>query len=477
MNLEPRRSRPSSRLVSPKDSRMASRWQLATLVILVGTIMVIGLVVWLTPLEPIEQGDVPAGNLPVGNLPANGQSSKPATLELADKPANLSAQQLLQLLEDLATELQRRHPKSAAAYHFSAQICASTNQANEAELLWRRCLEIQPDHVGAQLGIADLMIAAGRDEEAIALLESTRQRQGDTVELLIKLGESNENLGELENAQKYLGLCTEKFPTVNQAWLALGRVQNQLGQFMNAESSIRRAKELGASSEAVLFALATALTRQKKDAEATEVRRQLEELQAQDRQRKQFQDSYEQTLRSLASRMLDSAAVFEEQYGDLSKATEYALKSIQIQPDILQNYMTLASIQRRLGNLEDVIQIQERLLQLQPDNILNYMNLASVVLKSGDIEKAESILQQAAERDPKGTLAQSAQVQLWLASGKLDQAKALAQVILERKTAPESLELMASVHEASNETEKAIEYRRQAASLRAQQSVARPTPQ
>ncbi len=321
------------------------------------------------------------------------------------------------------------------------------------------------------------MIAAGRDEEAIALLESTRQRQGDTVELLIKLGESYENLGELEDSRKYLGLCTEKFPTVNQAWLALGRVQNQLGKFSEAELCIRRAQELGANSEAVLFALATALTRQKKEAEATQIRKQLEEIQTKDRQRKQFQDSYEQTLRSLASRMLDSAAVFEEQYGDLSKATEYALKSIQVQPDILQNYMTLASIQRRLGNLEDVIQIQERLLQLQPDNILNYMNLASVVLKSGDVDKAESILEQAAQRDSNGTLAQSAQVQLWLASGKLEKARALAQVVLERKLAPESLELMASVHEASNEKEKAIEYRRQAASLREKIAVERHNEQ
>jgi tetratricopeptide (TPR) repeat protein len=464
----------TQRLRTPKETAGEKRWLLATVLVAIGTTAIIAIAVWLTPLEPIdpEQGIESSSN-PAENGTL-GAAGVPATLNLPETPVAVTVSQLQEELTTLAEQVQQRYPSDPASYHFAAQIFAELKQAAKAEGLWQKCIAVQPNHIGAHIGLADLMISAGRDNEAIATLKQVQDKIGVTAELLLKLGEATENLGELEQSKIYFQQAVEKFPAVAQGWLALGRVQNQLGEFAAAEENLRKVVAMGLSTEASLFALSTALARQKKDVAAEAVRASLQELQKQDREQRQFQDAYESTLRAIASKMLDSVAFLEEQHGQLPTASKYAQRAIALTPTFLQSYMTLSAIERKLGNSSNVIAIHERLLKLQPENILNYMNLASVVLQTGDTRKAEATLKAAIQFDPQGTLAQSALAQFYLAVGNLADAKALANQVAERKPAPEAFELLSAVCKASGDTSAADEFRLRAQAMRTEAANAKP---
>lgn len=382
-----------------------------------------------------------------------GQSDATAFSGLPSVPQVVNTEVLQSELRQLADAMVARYPQDPASFHLAGRIYSSLKQTKDAERLWSKSVELNCKQTGPYVGLARIWITLGREQEALTLLEKTKHAVGVSGELLSSLGECQENSGALENARDSYLACTKLEPNTAGVWQSLGRVQNQLGLFEDAETSLRKSIELNGPTVPALLTLSAVLVRQKRTDEATELRRQITELQAfEGPQERTFQQQYDDALRGIAADMFVGAAEVDEQNGKLLEAGEDCLKSISYQPRQLKAYQLLSAIYHKAGRLPDVIVIQKRLLELQPNNPLNYLNLASLLLQVGDAEAAEVRLRQAVEIDPNGTIAQIALARLCLTTGKLTDARTLASEIVERSHSIEGYQLLGETMEAAGDS-------------------------
>ncbi len=419
-----------------------------------GAVLVIAVSLLLTP-TPIDVTEEASGTNASATFPQN--------------PAPIEVEAMQGELRELANKVIEKYPQDFAAYHVAAQVYAELKQSQQAETLWKKCLELSPNQLGASIGLAEVYMASGKDEEALELLERVRDLPSaqQSLEMLLALGKVHENLGQLDDSLLAYRACTELFPQLGSGWLALGRVQNQLGKFEEAESSLRKSIALDGPNEANLFALTTSLVRQRRTDEATELREQVAATQqSANSEDAGFQSQYENALRNIAANIYVSAAIIEEEQGDLLEAANLNRRAIEIDPLQLRAYMSLSSVYRKAKQFADAVVIQRRLLELQPDNLLNYLNLANVEMAAGDVQSAEATLLMAAKMNEQGTLAQSALARLYLASGRTQQAHAMAVQVVENQPVAASYELLAAIYEAAGDfenanaaTEKAVELR------------------
>ncbi len=230
----------------------------------------------------------------------------------------------------------------------------------------------------------------------------------------------------------------------------LGRVQNQLNQPAEAETSLRKCLELGGDKEAALFVLNTALLRQRKTQEAAANRDELTKLkQAKGEQPDKFQDSYDFALRRIASVVFASAATLAETHDDFSEAERLYMRSLSLSPKNTEAYRGLLVVCQRQQRLADQKLLLSKLVELDSQDIISRTNLASVLLQMGDPGQAELTLKEAVQADPNGILAQAALAKLYLATGNSEGARIMAAEVVERQPTSATYRLLAAAYKAS----------------------------
>ncbi|HEV3260009.1 MAG TPA: tetratricopeptide repeat protein [Gemmataceae bacterium] len=100
--------------------------------------------------------------------------------------------------------LDRIRPSEADLVVSQAAGAEATDPA-EAQVLYRRALEIDPRHDGAILGLARLLIAGGQDDAAHDLLErievgSEQSEEAERLDILLFLRRAGRDFGDVETA-------------------------------------------------------------------------------------------------------------------------------------------------------------------------------------------------------------------------------------------------------------------------------------
>lgn len=426
----------------------------------VGAAAIIVAIVIATPLPELDYaGDptvAPGGSLSLGAnqgvVPPNTRRVSPESLNLPSNAENIDTAALQEELKAVAEQLLERYPSQPAALHVAAQIYAELKQRHAALEIWQRSIALRPTAPGQYVGFAEVLIASGRDDEAVQVLELARLEVGLTSELVLTLAQARENLGHLTEAEAILVSGIDEFDNDSGLWLALGRVRNQLGKFEQAESNLRYAIEMGGATEAALFTLATALTRQGKPSEAAETRKELEVLRASQNERDQeFQQKYDSAMRRIAHRLLLAAASIEQEHDKLEDAEKLTRRALALVPDGLQAYMVLAGIYRQQSKLAEALAVHQVLLDKQPDNLLNYINLASLAMVAGDMQLAETTLIRAQRLDAEEPLVKVALAKLYLAMEKFSEARQLAVQVSESNPSVEAYLLLAAAYEGAGD--------------------------
>jgi predicted Zn-dependent protease len=183
-----------------------------------------------------------------------------------------TAEQLRDELQVLADALVTRFPNVPEAQHVVALTYADLQKTTEAEKIWRECIPLAPQQAGPYIGLARVLMDLGKDSQAVEILNQAQQAGCSTPDLYNQLAAALTKLGILEDAARVAREGLTKFPQSPQNWLQLGQIQNQLGEFVQAEASLNEAIARGATSETVYFALATACARQGKQAAAARYR-------------------------------------------------------------------------------------------------------------------------------------------------------------------------------------------------------------
>ena len=145
------------------------------------------------------------------------------------------------------SELVREAPGSARLQQVTAELLASEGDYPRAARQYREALEINPQLVGANRGLAIAIMNSSPDnageQEAIRALERELSLNPSDGESLYQLGEISWRRGDQETAQRHYAKAVESQPRFVEGRVALGKAllaRNELGQAaMHLEEAIR----------------------------------------------------------------------------------------------------------------------------------------------------------------------------------------------------------------------------------------------
>lgn len=382
----------------------------------------------------------------------------PASVVLASKPAEVSNEALQTELTEEIESLQSEFPQSPRALHVAAGAYVKLHQTDKARKLWKKCIELDPRHLGPRLGLATIMSEKGEDAQAIDMLKKALAAGNASAELYYRLASACSKVGEVEKAESVIQSGVEAFPGVGINWLLLGQIQNQLQKYEAAERSLRKSIELGEESSDVYFALANACQRQGKSDEAVEYRKRFSELKEQESgpsEGQPFQAVYQQALRPVVVSSLLSAAVIHVNQGKDEAAEQLFLRANALAPDNRQVLEELVSYYRKQGRVADAVVVQERLVELAPKNLVYRLNLATVASRIGEWTTAESALQKARQLAPDHVLPYIGLAHLRLQTGNLREAREYAQQAIECRPTARGYALLALICRQQGDTKAA----------------------
>ncbi len=429
-------------------------------IFLIGVVLsavIIGIAVWLTPL--------PDDLLPVAAESANAEQSierneqLPAalpvvvTLKLPEAATQVPTQQLQDELRSVGQQLIDAFPLESGSWHLAAQVEAELLQSEKAELLWKRCLELRPQHFGPYLGLAELLTSKGRFQEATAVLQLVFEQGGSSPEVYLKLGEAFENQGELTQSLEILSEGARQFPDDASLLFSLGRLQSQAKELEAAEANIKQAIAIGGQSQQYLSSLIGVLMRLNKRDEALAVRQQLKELTdpaeaGQEAGESAFQEVYDKALSQSAFRVFEGAGSLCYKQNQLDLAENYFLRAVEQDPSVPSAWIGLSEVLRHKAKYGDAIQVLRRVIQLEPLNPFHHTNLAALAMQVRDFELAELTLKQALQENPQSELLLVAMSKFYLGTAEFEKAKQTVDTLVGLNSSPEVLQLQAAIESA-----------------------------
>lgn len=159
-------------------------------------------------------------------------------------------------------------PDDIEATFGKAALVARRGRNDEAIVLYRRGLALQPGRAGARVDLAIVMMGAGDLDGAKTELQTAITEAPDDARAQLTMGNLLRKQRSPKTAIAYLVRATELDPASTEAWNNLGITYEQAGDLVGAERSLRRAVELAPRRQLFAENLARTLAAANKDADA-----------------------------------------------------------------------------------------------------------------------------------------------------------------------------------------------------------------
>ena len=302
-------------------------------------------------------------------------------------------------------------PGSAAAHYNLALGYLEAGQALEAESEFREALRLGTQFPEAWVGLADALEALGRDQEALAALETAiGQRehylgaQFNASVLLRKMGRpeaaearlrridlaalysSPDRHAELESVARQM---LQVWPDYAQGWKALGAVLALQRRFDEAVQALQNAVEGLPSDAEVHNALGAALQALGRPAEAEAHCRRAVQLDP---------DSHFANF---------NLGIALQALGRLPEAEAIFRRAIELKPDAYQAHTNLGNVLQAVRRFSESEATYRLALELAPDSDATHSNLGSALRELGRLDEAESCFRRAIDLNPHGNEAHS----------------------------------------------------------------------
>jgi tetratricopeptide (TPR) repeat protein len=365
-------------------------------------------------------------------------------------------------------------PGDAEPYYRMGLVYLEMRDLANAIPGFRRATQLNPNHTGAQLKLAQLMTTSRNQEvvqEAVTRLQSILTVSPDNTEAIDVLAMAESRLGRTADAEKRLEEALQKFPAHLQtsvalarlkvshkdlsgaaevlkkavasapqsapAAVALGEIFQLLKQPENAEREMRRALELDAQNGPALLSLAAIQMAGKRLDEAEQTFKQLSTLPA-----KAYRPLY---------------GLFLYQTGRIPAALEEFDKQFKAAPDDREARGRLIAAYIGADKIAEAKKLLASVLKKNPKDADTLLQKSELNLKSGQIEEAEKDLKVVLDMQPNNAKIHFALAGVYKAKGlehterlELDEALRLDNQLL-----PARLELARSLI-AANQAKTAL---------------------
>ncbi|MCX7701162.1 MAG: DUF6165 family protein [Gemmataceae bacterium] len=294
-------------------------------------------------------------------------------------------------------EVQPDHPE---ALYLLGTVCQRQGKLDDAAQYLLMAVSARPDYAEAHNNLGVVMVLMGRRLDAIHHFRHVVRLRPTDPEALNNLGNALREEGSLEEAAELLQHALRLRPDYPDAMHNLGLVLSELGQTEEAVAYLREAIRLRPDFAEAHADLGLILAREKRWDDAVEpfeqlirlrpdradgyahlgaVLRELNRLEeSADRLRQAIRLSPEEpTFRS-------SLGLTLQQLGNLAEAEEHLRIALRLSPDFADAHNNLAITLAQMGRFPAAIEHYDRAIELQPDQPIFRRNRSLAYLTVGD---------------------------------------------------------------------------------------------
>jgi len=276
-----------------------------------------------------------------------------------------------------------------------------------ARRAFAKALAIEPDHVDALYGLAQVCLSTGEAQQARDLLQRVLNASPEHARARLDLGMELYAAGALDEARSHLELAAAEEEADPLPFFALGLVYDALDQPEKALEAYDAALAIDPDYAAALYNKAVVLESADRADEALAVLRHLQSV-----------DPSSSDAAARAARILDS----------LGRDTELIAKLRQLaalQPENTDVRLRLAKAYLAQGKTRDAMRQFDRVLEADPESMPALRALALVAEQTGDLPGAESHYRGMARIEPEA----------------LDHKRSLSRVLLKLDRSEEALQI------------------------------------
>ena len=304
-------------------------------------------------------------------------------------------------------------PKDPEPYYRQGLIALELHNPSFAMTNFRKALELNPNHSGAKLKIAEIMSLSGRKEdvqEAAQRLAEVIKESPNTPEASDSLAFTQWRLGKSEDAARLLEETLARFPSRLESSVALARLKLARKDFAGAEDVLKAAtKNAPASSPAALALGRFYILQGRLDLAETQMKTAL-----------QLDGNNGPALVSLAAIQLKAGRMQE---------AEQSYKKLAALPD--KTYRPVhALFLFQQGRRQEATAEFEQLAKADPQDRQARGRLVAAYVETGQKNKAEQVLNDVLRRNPKDADALLQRSSFYLSQGNTPQAEKDLQQLL-----------------------------------------------
>ncbi|MGB9689193.1 tetratricopeptide repeat protein [Thermogutta sp.] len=300
------------------------------------------------------------------------QSRSGATIivpEVVNKPIPETGQQVAAEMDAVAQWLEITFPQCVEMLELSARLRFHRGELDKAEQLWCRAISIDPTYPFAHHGVAIVRALHGDYEAAISEYRETLRFSPRALEPLLELGDVLIKAGKIDDA---IDLLENDFPsTVESLWryTMLGECYLHKGDLAKARLMYELALSRSPNDTSALYGLSLVLARLGRQAEADKVAEQLKQLRESERQKQREERRRFDERTDLAGKLAEvygGVARFLLAVDAIEQSRAIAHRAIQLQPDQPVARQVLAEI--RLKELAPVAAVAHSVSQGEGDH-------------------------------------------------------------------------------------------------------------
>jgi tetratricopeptide (TPR) repeat protein len=247
-------------------------------------------------------------------------------------------------------QLLEREPDHVRALFWRGQLWERSARFGEAEVDYRRAIELQPDMLGARLQLGELLLGLKHPDEALDQFEYLHDKEPANPRILLNLAKCRRLRGEMQQAEELLTDLLDRYPQHREGLIQRALMLMDGGNAKESEPLLRRALKRGPYDKEANFQLARCLEMLERESEAKEYRKRSKEIEDNLRALGQVVDRVQKSPNDPDLRR--QAAILCLHSGRNAEALEWLEGALQINPNHKPTHATLADYYEQMGQPE-----------------------------------------------------------------------------------------------------------------------------
>lgn len=331
------------------------------------------------------------------------------------------------------------NPGDPALHELLGVACFESGRLQQAKRAFDEQVRLAPDNACAHANLGQLSLELGEYDSASRHCMRAIEIDPMLDSAYNTLGNIDRAAGRLTSAAKYYAKAVSLNGEDPYYLCNLGAVEAELGDLDQAERHLSTAVRLAPEFVHATNNYAAILQKQKRFREAVTV--------------------YEQALAQDPdnANLINNLGACLAELGERNKATKHFKQAIQIAPKHAGAYVNLALQEEDRNNLAGAIDCYTKAIEYEPNNHTAFGNLGALYLRLGRIEEAIDAFTNALQSNPDYGYAYAGLADAAITTGDLNAAAAdLARAVLFIADTAYFHEVMARLHEARDEGQKAV---------------------